>query len=288
MSPAAERANQIEPEGGRADVDAALPDRPGGGLAGAFFDDARMLLSSADDPALRPLLARSVNGLHRTIGNRQVVRLLHDAGRWEAQRAEPRREHGAAGRPTASVQRYAVGVDADASCEEVFNWLQSSSPHKPAWAKTKVKFTWQRDMSATAEEEDDTYTVTVADTSVDVEKNVDMPEYAPTSKGMQEAWSTMYAELRAHEAEHEAIADDWQTTLSDRLAAASYTVTAESEDAAKKKGLALADADWTQWIKDHQAAQDAIDPFFATLTCPAEDDEESEEWLGDEAAPFEA
>jgi len=142
-------------------------------------------------------------------------------------------------------------------------------------------------MTATESEEEGTYTVTVADSAVTLTKVVDMPQYAPASRGMRQAWSAMYSELRTHEGEHETIADEWQTTINENLAAAEYTVTAGSADEARQRGLALADGDWTQWIADQQAAQNAIDPYFATLTCPAEDEGEEEAAIGEEAAPFE-
>ena len=285
MSTRAERANEAEVEA----ADAGRGPETAEGLLGSpSLADVRLLRASASEPALRPLVARQVGGLQRVLGNRHVLRLLHGEGGWNAEQAEPRSET-ASSRPALPVQRYAVGVAADASCEEVFNWLQSSSPHAPGWAKTTATFGWTRSMTATEGEEEGTYTVTVADPTVTLAKVVDMPEYAPATRGMQAAWSAMYSELRTHEGEHETIADEWQTTLSDSLGAAEYTVTAGSAGEAKRQGLALADGDWTGWIAEHQAAQNAIDPFFATLTCPAEDeDEDEQETIGEEAVPFEA
>ena len=87
---------------------------------------------------------------------------------------------------------------------------------------------------------------------------------------MRKAWNSMWAELRAHEAKHEAIANRWRGTLRERLAALNLEVTADNRDEAAKETKRLANVEWTTWIAEHQAEQNKIDPFIATLVCPDE------------------
>jgi hypothetical protein len=78
----------------------------------------------------------------------------------------------------------------------------------------------------------------------------------------------MTSDLRAHEAQHEAIADRWRGILLQRLTALSLTVNAATRDAALAAAPAGVDAEWTAWLAEHQTDQDAIDPFTALLNCP--------------------
>ncbi len=77
-------------------------------------------------------------------------------------------------------------------------------------------------------------------------------------------------------AEHERIASDWDATLSARLAALSVTVSKRTLAAFN----AAVQAEWSSWLAEHQAAQDAIDPFTAILDCSGPESEESEESEG--------
>lgn len=86
---------------------------------------------------------------------------------------------------------------------------------------------------------------------------------------MTTAWQAMYATLRAHEAEHEAIADRWRHILQDRLANLSLTVIARTRAAAQQAAQAAVQAEWRGWLVEHQSDQNAIDPFTAVLDCPA-------------------
>jgi len=90
-----------------------------------------------------------------------------------------------------------------------------------------------------------------------------MPEWSPTNPAMARAWSGMYGTLRAHEAEHERIATEWEATLTTRLTALSVTVPNRTIGAFN----AAVQAEWNAWIAEHQAAQTAIDPFTAILDC---------------------
>jgi predicted secreted Zn-dependent protease len=229
---------------------------------------ADLLRDATERRSLQGAAAARLADLQRSAGNQHVLRIVRSALSGAAERA-PRR-----GPP---IQRYAVNQPGTASAQALVTWLNGSSPHHPAWAKTRATFTWGRTMTATpVEGEEGQYRVTVADSAVTLTKSVDMPTWTAATPPMQQAWDSMWAELRAHEAEHETIADTWKSTLETRLGEAEYTVSATSVDAANTAGRAQADADWTTWIAEHQTDQNAIDPFFATLVePPAEDEEES-------------
>ena len=107
---------------------------------------------------------------------------------------------------------------------------------------------------------------------------VDMPEWTADSEPMRQSWDAMYAELRAHEAEHERVGAEWKETLQQCLGDFERTVTATSASAAVGQVRALADSDWREWIREHQDAQNELDnpQFYATLYEPAPPEEEEE------------
>jgi len=244
--------------------------------ARALASDAELLRVAGTHASLQPRAAAHLTDLQRAVGNQHVLHVLRSLPG-----AEPGRRSRRGGFP---IQRYAVNQPASAGAEALVNWLNTSSPHQPAWAKTTANFSWKRQMSAEpVEDEEGRYRVTVADSTVTHTNAVDMPTWTAARPPMQASWDAMWSELRAHEAEHEAIGTGWKTTLEERLAAAEYVVSASSVAGAKAAGLALADADWATWIAEHQADQTALDtpPFFATLMEPAEEDEGAEEGESD-------
>lgn len=164
------------------------------------------------------------------------------------------------------VQRYRVGVPRTADCETVIQWLNTQSPYRPMWAKTNVRFSWTGTYKVTGTAPD--FQVSIANPRVTVRKPVDMPQWRPRDPALAAAWTGMYGQLRAHEAEHEAIADRWRETLLERLAALSLPITASSRRAALAAARAALDAEWQGWLTEHQADQDAIDPYVAVLDCP--------------------
>jgi len=193
----------------------------------------------------------AVLALQRTIGNRQVTRLL----------AQP------ASSPT-TIQRYPVRAPRTASCDQVIAWLNRNSPYRPMWAKTTATFNWRGGITVSGSAPD--FRLSISDPDVTMRgPTVDMPQWNPSDPAMQTAWQEMHGDLRTHEGEHEQIANDWHTTLRERLAALDLPVTARSEAAVRRQASRLVNAEWNAWIGEYQAAQRAIDPYTAILNCPA-------------------
>jgi predicted secreted Zn-dependent protease len=110
--------------------------------------------------------------------------------------------------------------------------------------------------------------------------SVDMPSWAPTNPAMAAGWSAMIGDLRAHEARHEAIATTWEATLRSRLTSLQVTVPARTTAAF----TAAVQAEWNGWIAEHQADQDAIDPYTAVLNCSGDSNEAESAGLADDLA----
>jgi predicted secreted Zn-dependent protease len=158
------------------------------------------------------------------------------------------------------VQRWAVGLPhGTADCARVVDYMNAHSPYRAdsGWARTNASFSWGGDPAFS--EADGVISATVANPTVTKTVTVDIPSWAPTDAAMAGAWSAMTGELRAHEARHEAIANDWETELRSRLTSLSVIVPNRSTAAVR--------AAWRSWIAEHQAAQTAIDPYTATLDC---------------------
>jgi predicted secreted Zn-dependent protease len=193
-----------------------------------------------------------------------------DAGTRERLTSALQRRHGNAAverllAPSAApVQRWAVRLPrGTADCARVVGYLDANSPHRAdsGWAKTNVRFSWGGDPSFT--DEDGVITATVSNPTVTKTMSVDMPQWSPTDPAMARAWTSMYGTLRAHEAEHERIGNEWETTLRTRLAGLSVTVSARTLAAFN----AAVRTEWNGWLAEHQADQRAIDPFTAVLDC---------------------
>ncbi len=180
------------------------------------------------------------------------------------------------------VQRWAVGLARGTTdCATVVSYLDVNSPYKATsgWARTRASFVWGGSPSYT--ESGGVITASVTSPTVTPTVSVDMPTWSPTNATMASAWSGMTANLRAHEARHEAIAATWLTTLRTRLAALSVTVPNRTLAAFNR----AVQAEWDGWIAEHQAAQNAIDPYTAILDCSGGEGEESETvGVGEESA----
>ncbi len=162
------------------------------------------------------------------------------------------------------VQRWAVTLGrGTADCDRVVSYMNAHSPYRAdsGWARTNVSFSWGGDPSFS--DADGPITATVANPTVRKTVSVDMPSWAPTNAAMAGGWSAMTGDLRAHEARHEEIANDWETELRSRLSSLSVTVAHRTTAAFS----AAVRAEWGSWIAEHQAAQRAIDPYTATLDC---------------------
>ncbi|MBA2696872.1 MAG: DUF922 domain-containing protein [Actinobacteria bacterium] len=154
-----------------------------------------------------------------------------------------------------------------AGCQQVVDWLNTQNPHRPAWAKTAPRFNWTGGVVVTGSAPD--FQVSISNPRVTVNTTVDMPQWSPAEPAMGTAWQAMHATLRAHEAEHEAIADRWKDPLQDHLTTLSLTVSARNRAAAQQVAQAAVQAEWRGWLFEHQNDQNAIDPFTAVLDCPA-------------------
>jgi hypothetical protein len=164
-----------------------------------------------------------------------------------------------AGGPT--VQRWAVGYSAASEdCVAAANWITAHTPHpRGAWARTFVTFTRGGSVQVTGTGTD--LTATVSEPAVTHTKRVDMPTWSPTAPSMVTAWSRASSELRAHEGDHEQKGDEWRTELESRLTSFSEPVRSRAA------GEAELSRQWTQWVADHQADQNLLDPFSVTLDC---------------------
>ncbi|HEY6058491.1 MAG TPA: DUF922 domain-containing protein, partial [Candidatus Limnocylindrales bacterium] len=221
--------------------------------------DLSALLRTADGHTR----ARLVGDLQRRFGNAVVSRLLDPVDD-----------------PRPAIQRYAVNVPTGTTdCAVVVNWLNAHSPYirDSGWAKTSVSFGWSGDYSYSGTAPD--ITVTISNPGVSLTKSVDMPTWSPTAASMRAAWNAMWADLRAHESRHEAIAVQWKASLLERLTNLSLTV------GSRAAGPSAVTAEWRGWIREHQSDQSAIDPFTALLDCSAGTAETSDAGpaAGDEA-----
>ncbi len=235
--------------------------RQGGGRAGApctpAFDIAANpatigTLMRGADAGTRERLATALQQRH---GNAAVQRLLAPAGEL-------------------AIQRWSVGLAAATTdCGRVVSFLDANSPHRASsgWANTHVRFSWGGSPAYT--ESKGVTTATVSNPTVTKTVNVDMPEWAPTDPAMSRAWGAMYGTLRAHETRHEEIATTWKATLTSRLSALSVTVA----DRSVATFNAAVQSQWNAWIAEHQADQNAIDPFTAILDCSGSDTEAESE-----------
>jgi predicted secreted Zn-dependent protease len=188
---------------------------------------------------------RVIDQLQRQVGNLGVQRLVED------DRALP-------------VQRWPVGVARGTTdCMVLVSWMNAHSPYErtSGWAKTNAMFDWAGPLKFKGD--GDSLTVGVSNPAVTLSKSVDMPTWAPTHPAMRSAWSAMTADLRAHEAQHEAIADRWKLTLKERLTGLSLSISRRSQ------GQSAVQDEWNSWLAEHQADQTAIDPYVAMLDCSA-------------------
>jgi predicted secreted Zn-dependent protease len=211
-----------------------------------------------------------VGQLQRQAGNASVQGLLGAGG------------PGAGAIGGLAVQRWAVKVaPGTTDCMVVVNWMNAHSPYRETtgWAQTTANFDWTGPLEFDGEGSD--LTVRVKNPAVTMTKSVDMPTWAPSHPSMRAAWSAMTSDLRAHEARHEAIADRWKGTLTERLKALRLSVTS------RRAGERAVDDEWKGWLREHQDEQKSIDPFTAMLDCSAAVEHsagESPEAVGEAAA----
>lgn len=248
---------------------------------------AALTRSTTREPALRPLGAARASAPCRPAfdiaANPATIQTLMrgaDAGTRERLAAALQRRHGNAAlqrllAPGAAlpVQRWPVTLPRGTTdCDTIVTYMNKNSPYRAnsGWARTKPSFSWGGNSSFT--EANGVITASVANPTVTKTVSVDMPSWAPTNAAVAAGWSAMTSDLRAHEARHEAIATTWETTLRSRLTSLRVTV----PDRTPVAFTAAVQAEWDGWIADHQAAQDAIDPYTAILDCSGGEESEAE------------
>lgn len=220
----------------------------------------RVLLADADAGTRERLVA----ALQQRHGNAAVQRLI-------------------AGTDGLPVQRWRVGLPAATSdCARVVRYMDTHSPYRrgDGWAETRAHFRWGGQPQIS--EESGVFWGSVANPTVTPEVHVDMPEWTPTDPAMAAAWAAMYADLRAHEAEHEAIAARWEGILRANLAELNAQMPNRTEGAWR----AAVQREWGNWLRSHQDDQDLIDPYTAILDCSG--GEPTEESAGPEGPATES
>lgn len=217
--------------------------------------------------------------------------LLHrgDAGTRERVMAGLQQSHGnaavqrlVAGGGDLPVQRWAVNLPAGTTdCATVVNYMNTNSPHRNdgGWAKTSVRFNWGGDPSFAGS--GDSLTATVRNPSVTKSMSVDMPRWAPTNPAMASAWSSMTTDLRAHEAQHEGIANRWETTLRTDLTGLTVYPASRTTPAF----TSAVQSEWDGWLGQHQSDQRAIDPYSALLNCGGDEESTTPDGNGGGSAP---
>jgi predicted secreted Zn-dependent protease len=196
------------------------------------------------DPTTR---SNIVGDLQRRYGNLFVSRLIEGSGQ-----------------PAVPLQRWAVTLPRGTTdCGVVVDWMNANSPHRndSGWAKTRARFNWESDGNRYTGDAPD-LTVHAINPRVSLVKSVDMPAWSPSAPVMQTAWQSMSSQLRAHEAQHEQIATDWQPRLQQRLTDGVSTTS-------RAAGAGSIRTEYAQWLTEHQNDQTAIDPYTALLECAA-------------------
>jgi hypothetical protein len=182
-----------------------------------------------------------------------------------------------------AIQRYKVNVSPKASCAEVLDWMNTSNPYAPReWAKTLVRFNWDADLDIVKGDDGYYYLKKLINPRVIMTgPKVDMPQWNPKDAAMKSAWDNMCTILRAHEAQHEKIAQDWKPKLEKRLKESEelkdrclYVYEEKEKNKAAKE---IVQWEWETWLTEHQDEQNKLDPYAAPLECPeSESPEEGE------------
>jgi hypothetical protein len=177
--------------------------------------------------------------------------------------------------PHTVLQRYTV--PGALPCNEVVDWLNSSSPYAPEWAQTQCHYAFNGGISPSLRTlSDGTYEARVrghGKLSVTVACPIDRPSWNPTPRPNRAAevtaWNTMSTALNGHEQQHRQIGQQWRATLQSNYRGVDFTVTGVTQADAMQAATAQLSGEQQQWMADAQAAQSAIDPFTgAVLTCP--------------------
>jgi len=178
--------------------------------------------------------------------------------------------------PVAPVWQF-YRVPGSLACNEVVDWLNSSSPYSPEWAETACTYSFDGGVRTSSRTLPDGRVEVHArghrGSTVSVDCPIDQPEWVPDDRPNRRAevraWRSMLTVLNAHERQHRSIGQTWRATLQRRFQAVDFTVTgSDNSDASDQASARIAELQ-SQWAADAQAAQDQIDPFRgAVLNCP--------------------
>ncbi len=181
--------------------------------------------------------------------------------------------------PIGAVQRWAVGLDAGADCAQIVPYINGNSPYKPKWAVTKGTLQFDDSAGYTASAEDDKktkWTVTLPGAKVTYAggakgPTIDMPTWAPTNPKASKAWTAAMAQLQAHEDQHKNILDNDQQTIESTMQYHSESVSATTEEDAKKAAKSKFWTEAAKQLKVVQPNQNAVDAggagCAATIDC---------------------
>lgn len=185
--------------------------------------------------------------------------------------------------PIGAVQRWAVGLDPAADCSQIVAYINGNSPYKPKWAVTKGTLQFDDSAGYTASAEDDKktkWTVTLPGAKVTYAggakgPTIDMPTWSPTNPKASKAWTAAMAQLQAHEDQHKNIMDTDQQTIESTMQYHSESVSATTEEDAKKAAKSKFWTEAAKQLKVVQPNQNAVDAggagCAATIDCTDEE-----------------
>lgn len=185
--------------------------------------------------------------------------------------------------PVGAVQRWAVGLAADADCAQIVPYINGNSPYKPKWAVTKATLQFDDSAGYTASATDDkktSWSVTLPGAKIVYAggakgPTIDMPTWSPTNAKASKAWTAAMAQLQGHEDQHKNVFDTDQSTIESTMQYHSETVAATTEDAAKAAAKPKFWNEAAKQLKVVQTNQNAVDAGGAgcAATVDCSDDE---------------
>lgn len=174
------------------------------------------------------------------------------------------------------VQRYTV--PGRLPCNEVVGWLDTRSPHAPAWAETKCNFVkhGRLTVSPATRLPDGTVKVTVKGSpglSVSNSCTISSPNWSPTTRPNRasevDAWNSMKAQLMAHEQIHVEIGEEQRQAAEASYQAIDFEVIGTNRADAMSQVRERVRDEQDHELDAAPRTQASIDPFTgATLTCP--------------------
>jgi hypothetical protein len=181
------------------------------------------------------------------------------------------------------IQRWAVGLKADAECNDVVSYINANSPYKPKWAtcKAQLKYDDSAGYTATPGSEKGSFDVTAPGAKIVYSSGptIDMPTWSPTNPTTSKAWTAAMSQLQAHEDQHKNVFDSDQTTIESTMQYHSETVKAADEATAKATGKSRFFTQAGKELAVVQKNQNAVDSngagCAAMVDCSVDDDKTS-------------